>query len=53
MDDLGQIDLDAEAERRFKMVYVPNWFSIDLKTGVSWPPLRFVSLSISGHLPAA
>ncbi|KAF0301841.1 WD repeat-containing protein 48 [Amphibalanus amphitrite] len=33
VEDLGQIDLEAEAERRFKMVYVPNWFSIDLKTG--------------------
>ena len=35
VEDLGQVDLDAEAERRFSMVYVPNWFSIDLKTGVS------------------
>ncbi|XP_037083008.1 LOW QUALITY PROTEIN: WD repeat-containing protein 48-like [Pollicipes pollicipes] len=33
VEELGQADLDAEAERRFKMVYVPSWFSVDLKTG--------------------
>lgn len=33
--DLGQVDLDEEVKRRNKTVYVPNWFNVDLKTGVS------------------
>ena len=32
--DLGQVDLDEEMKRRNKTVYVPNWFNVDLKTGV-------------------
>lgn len=35
VEDLGKIDFDEEIKKRFKMVYVPNWFSVDLKTGVS------------------
>ena len=35
MEDLGAVDFDDEIKKRFKMVYVPNWFSVDLKTGVS------------------
>lgn len=35
VSDLGQIDLDEEVKRRNKTVYVPNWFNVDLKTGVS------------------
>ncbi|XP_077560332.1 WD repeat-containing protein 48 isoform X2 [Haemaphysalis longicornis] len=34
VEDLGTVDFESEAKRRFKMVYVPNWFSIDLKTGL-------------------
>ena len=34
MEDRGQVDFDEEIKRHFKMVYVPNWFSVDLKTGV-------------------
>jgi len=34
-EDLGKVDFDEEIKKRFKMVYVPNWFSVDLKTGVS------------------
>lgn len=33
--DLGMADIEEEVKKRFKMVYVPNWFSVDLKTGVS------------------
>ena len=29
------MEFDEEIKKRFKMVYVPNWFSVDLKTGVS------------------
>lgn len=35
MEDLGQVNFQDELKRRFKMVYVPNWFNVDLKTGVS------------------
>ena len=35
MKDLGKVDLEDEIKNHFKMVYVPNWFSVDLKTGVS------------------
>lgn len=35
VEDLGKIEFDEEIKKRFKMVYVPNWFSVDLKTGVS------------------
>lgn len=34
-EDLGKVEFDEEVKKRFKMVYVPNWFSVDLKTGVS------------------
>ena len=34
VNDLGQVDLDEEVKRRNKTVYVPNWFNVDLKTGV-------------------
>lgn len=33
VEDVGVVDIDSEAEKRFRMVYVPNWFGIDLKTG--------------------
>ena len=35
VSDLGQVDLEEEVKRRTKNVYVPNWFNVDLKTGVS------------------
>ena len=35
VSDLGQVDLEEEVKRRNKTVYVPNWFNVDLKTGVS------------------
>jgi len=34
VDDLGSVDIDEEIKKRFKTVYVPNWFSVDLKTGM-------------------
>lgn len=37
-EDLGKVEFDEEIKKRFKMVYVPNWFSVDLKTGVSFKP---------------
>ena len=35
LEDLGPVDLDEEVKRRTKTVFVPNWFNVDLKTGVS------------------
>ncbi|CAH2058039.1 unnamed protein product, partial [Iphiclides podalirius] len=34
VEDLGEVDYDEEVKKRFKMVYVPNWFNVDLKTGM-------------------
>ncbi|KAI4463805.1 wd repeat-containing protein 48 [Holotrichia oblita] len=35
VEDLGVVNFQEEIKNRFKMVYVPNWFNVDLKTGVS------------------
>ncbi|XP_046745903.1 WD repeat-containing protein 48 [Diprion similis] len=32
--DLGRVDFDQEVKKRNKTVYVPNWFNVDLKTGM-------------------
>lgn len=34
-EDLGKVDFDEELKKRNKQVYIPNWFTVDLKTGVS------------------
>ena len=34
MEDLGCVDFEEEIKKRTKMIYVPNWFTVDLKTGV-------------------
>lgn len=34
IEDLGSVNFQEEIKKRFKMVYVPNWFNVDLKTGV-------------------
>ena len=34
VEDFGHVDFEEEIKKRFKMVHVPNWFSVDLKTGV-------------------
>lgn len=34
IEDLGPVNFQEEIKKRFKMVYVPNWFNVDLKTGV-------------------
>lgn len=35
VESLGKIDFDETVKARNKTVYVPNWFTVDLKTGVS------------------
>ena len=42
MAQLGQVDLDEEAQKRSEQIYVPNWFSVELKTGVSPRTLRVI-----------
>ena len=39
MEEYGKADFDDVVKKHFKMVYVPNWFSVDLKTGVSFSDL--------------
>lgn len=34
VESLGKIDFDETVKTRNKMVFVPNWFTVDLKTGV-------------------
>lgn len=36
LETLGKVDFDETVIARNKMVYVPNWFTVDLKTGVSF-----------------
>ena len=43
VEDLQKSDYDEEIKRRSKRIFIPNWFTIDLKTGVS----RSRSLRIS------
>lgn len=35
LEDLGKVDFDEEVNKRNQRVYIPNWFTVDLKTGVS------------------
>ena len=35
IENLGKCDYEEEIRKRTKMVFVPNWFSVDLKVGVS------------------
>lgn len=37
VEDLGKVDFESEKEKRNKPIYVPSWFTVDLKTGVSIP----------------
>lgn len=49
------VDYEEEIKKRTQMVYVPNWFSVDIKTGVSNVDLHlcffrllvFLSIAIS------
>lgn len=34
VEDLGEVDFEEEVKNRSKRVYVPNWFGVDLKTGM-------------------
>lgn len=34
VNDLGPVDFDEEVKKRNQRVYIPNWFTVDLKIGV-------------------
>ncbi|CAH8586002.1 unnamed protein product [Dicrocoelium dendriticum] len=34
VENLGSVDFEEEIKKRDKLVYVPNWFSVDLKCGM-------------------
>ena len=50
MEELGKVDFEKEKEKRNKPVFVPSWFTVDLKTGVSlllsFDVMTFFSLKI-------
>ncbi len=50
VEDLGKMEFDEEIKKRFKMVYVPNWFSVDLKTGVRHDRTVFKPLHSEGFI---
>lgn len=33
-EDLGKVDYEEEIKKRNQRVYIPNWFTVDLKTGM-------------------
>ena len=33
-EELGEVDIDNEAKMRRGKMYIPNWFSVEVKTGV-------------------
>ena len=35
IEDLGSVNLEDEADKRQEKFYIPNWFSAEVKTGVS------------------
>ena len=48
-EDLGQVDIDDEANARRGKMYIPNWFSVEVKTGVRKAPLKLPSLPYSSY----
>lgn len=47
VEDLGKMAFEDEIKNRFKMMYMPNWFSIDLQTGI-----LTITLDKSDHFAA-
>jgi len=36
VEDLQKSDYEEEIKRRSKRIFIPNWFTVDLKTGVTY-----------------
>ncbi|XP_058054018.1 WD repeat-containing protein 48 homolog isoform X1 [Anopheles bellator] len=34
VEELGKVDFEEEVKKRSQRIYVPNWFTVDLKTGM-------------------
>ena len=47
-ENLGKCDYDEEIRKRTRTIFVPNWFSVDLKVGVS-PASVVQSTGYSNH----
>ena len=45
---MGQVDIDDEANARRGKMYIPNWFSVEVKTGVR-KVLHESTISCSGY----
>jgi WD repeat-containing protein 48 len=41
LENLGKIGYKDEIKKRYRNVYVPNWFIVNLKTG--WPKIILIS----------
>lgn len=44
-ESLGKVDFDEEVKKRNQRVHIPNWFTVDLKIGVSYHSSSFTLLS--------
>lgn len=40
--DLGTVDFDNELNQHNPKIFIPNWFTVDLKTGVCFICIAFV-----------
>lgn len=47
IENLGKVSFEEEIKKRFKMVHVPHWFTVDLKIGV----INFFSIKILSVVP--
>jgi len=46
VEDLKNNDYEEEIKRRSKRIFIPNWFTVDLKTGVNLPLMFSRCISI-------
>lgn len=44
VENLGKVNYEEEIKKRFKMIYVHHWFTVDLKLGVR--PAHYLTVII-------
>jgi len=49
VEDLQSSDYEDEIKRRSKRIFIPNWFTVDLKTGVRYCVLAVILTLLVGH----
>ena len=49
VEDLQSSDYEDEIKRRSKRIFIPNWFTVDLKTGVRYWVLAVIVTLLVGH----